>query len=142
MPRCSPVPVTSPLVGEPSRERRGTSLIATMAMLYSLLADNAARLNRERNEWTASRTSRCLFPALQAGLAAGRQNDSRPNLKDIQRQTSSFASSGGVNVAPMDFTGTGEPIDIASTEASLCVVARAINDSGQISTDAGPVCSG
>ena len=39
-------------------------------------------------------------------------------------------------------TGTGEPIDIASTEASMCVVARAINDSGQISTDAGPVCSG
>jgi hypothetical protein len=40
------------------------------------------------------------------------------------------------------FTGTGEPIDIASTEATMCVVARAVNDSGQLSTDAGPVCSG
>ena len=33
-------------------------------------------------------------------LLAARQNDSRPNLKDIQRQTSSFASSGGVNIEP------------------------------------------
>ena len=39
------------------------------------------------------------------------------------------------------FSGTGEPIDIASSEASMCVVARSINDSGQVSTDAGPVCS-
>ena len=37
------------------------------------------------------------YPDPQALLAA-RQNDSRPNLKDIQRQTSSFASSGGVNI--------------------------------------------
>jgi hypothetical protein len=40
------------------------------------------------------------------------------------------------------YTGTGEPIEIASTEATMCVVARSVNDSGQISTDAGPVCSG
>ena len=51
------------------------------------------------------------YPDAQALLAA-RPNDSRPNLKDIQRQTSSFASSGGVNIAPMDFTGNGEPMRI------------------------------
>jgi len=42
-------------------------------------------------------------------LLAGRQNESLPNLKDMQRQTSSFASSGGINISPMDFTGNGEP---------------------------------
>ena len=42
-------------------------------------------------------------------LLAARQNDSRPNLKDIQRQTNSFVSSGGINIEPMDFTGNGEP---------------------------------
>ena len=45
-------------------------------------------------------------------LLAAKQNDSLPNLKDIQRQTKSFASSGGVNVGPMDFTGSGEPVRI------------------------------
>jgi putative ABC transport system permease protein len=42
-------------------------------------------------------------------LLATRQNESLPNLKDMQRQTHSFASSGGVNISPMDFTGNGEP---------------------------------
>jgi putative ABC transport system permease protein len=45
-------------------------------------------------------------------LLAGRQNDSLPNLEDIQRQTNSFVSSGGVNIAPMDFTGNGEPVRV------------------------------
>jgi len=45
-------------------------------------------------------------------LLAARQNESRPNLKDMQRLTSSFASSGGVNITPMDFTGKGEPVRI------------------------------
>ena len=45
-------------------------------------------------------------------LLAARQNDSLPNLKDIQRQTHSFASSGGVNIAPGDFTGNGEPVRV------------------------------
>ena len=60
------------------------------------------------------------YPDPEALLAA-RPNDSRPNLKDIQRQTSSFVSSGGVNVAPMDFTGTGEPIRVhaAHVDAGL-----------------------
>jgi len=42
-------------------------------------------------------------------LLAARPNDSLPNLEDMQRQTNSFSSSGGVNIAPMDFTGNGEP---------------------------------
>jgi putative ABC transport system permease protein len=45
-------------------------------------------------------------------LLAGRQNESLANLKDMQRQTHSFATSGGVNVAPMDFTGNGEPVRV------------------------------
>jgi len=51
------------------------------------------------------------YPNSQELLAAG-QNDSRPNLKDIQRQTNSFASSGGVNIEPMDFTSSGEPVRV------------------------------
>ena len=45
-------------------------------------------------------------------LMAARKNDSRPDLVDIQRQTNSFASSGGVNINPMDFTGEGEPVRV------------------------------
>ena len=45
-------------------------------------------------------------------LLAARQNDSLPNLEDIQRQTNSFASSGGINIEPMDFTGNGEPVRV------------------------------
>ena len=45
-------------------------------------------------------------------LLAARQNDSLPNLEDIQRHTNSFAGSGGVNISPMDFTGTGEPVRV------------------------------
>ena len=45
-------------------------------------------------------------------LLAARENDSLPNLEDIQRQTNSFASSGGVNISPMDFTGNGEPVRV------------------------------
>jgi putative ABC transport system permease protein len=49
------------------------------------------------------------YPNSQELLAA-RQNESLANLKDMQRQTHSFASSGGVNITPMDFTGNGEPV--------------------------------
>ena len=54
-------------------------------------------------------------------LLAARQNDSLPNLKDIQRQTNSFATSGGVNIAPVDFTDDGEPVRVhaASIDAGL-----------------------
>lgn len=39
-------------------------------------------------------------------------------------------------------SGTGQPITVESTATTMCVVARSVNDSGQISSDAGPVCSG
>ncbi len=39
------------------------------------------------------------------------------------------------------FEGTGEPIEVEAEATSLCVVARSLNDSGQVSNDAGPVCS-
>jgi len=45
-------------------------------------------------------------------LLAARQNEALPNLKDMQRQTNSFASSGGINISPMDFTGNGEPVRV------------------------------
>ena len=45
-------------------------------------------------------------------LLAARPNDSLANLEDIQRQTNSFVSSGGVNIEPMDFTGNGEPMRV------------------------------
>jgi putative ABC transport system permease protein len=45
-------------------------------------------------------------------LLATRQNESPPNLYDMQRWTSSFSSSGGVNIEPMDFTGKGEPVRV------------------------------
>jgi putative ABC transport system permease protein len=51
------------------------------------------------------------YPNSQELLAA-RQNESLPNLKDMQRQTNSFASSGGINISPMDFTGVGEPVRV------------------------------
>jgi putative ABC transport system permease protein len=54
-------------------------------------------------------------------LLAARGNDSLPNLEDIQRQTHSFVSSGGINIEPMDFTGTGEPVRVhgAHVDAGL-----------------------
>ena len=45
-------------------------------------------------------------------LLATRQNESLPNLEDLQRQTKSFASSGGINIEPMDFSGAGEPVRV------------------------------
>ena len=56
-------------------------------------------------------------------LLAARKNDSLPNLEDIQRQTKSFASSGGINIEPMDFTGKGEPVRVhgAYVDAGLFV---------------------
>jgi len=38
-------------------------------------------------------------------------------------------------------SGTGAPIEVTTADATLCVVARSVNDSGQISADAGPICS-
>jgi putative ABC transport system permease protein len=59
-------------------------------------------------------------------LLAGRPNDSLPNLEDIQRQTHSFASSGGINISPLDFTGNGEPVRVhaAYVDAGLFATLR------------------
>ena len=51
------------------------------------------------------------YPNSQELLAA-RQNESLANLKDMQRQTQAFASSGGINITPLDFTGNGEPVRV------------------------------
>lgn len=45
-------------------------------------------------------------------LLADRRNDSRLDLQDLQQQTTSFASSGGVNIESMDFLGAGEPLRV------------------------------
>jgi hypothetical protein len=45
-------------------------------------------------------------------LLAARQNDALANLKDVQRWTHSFASSGAINITPMDFTSNGEPVRV------------------------------
>jgi len=54
-------------------------------------------------------------------LLAARNNDSLANLEDIQHQTNSFASSGGINIEPMDFTGNGNPMRVhaAHVDAGL-----------------------
>ena len=51
-----------------------------------------------------------------AELITARQNDSLPDLKDIQRMTTSFAASGGVTLDTMDFTGKGEPVRLHAAE--------------------------
>ncbi len=57
------------------------------------------------------------------------------NATEVEVEVVSGASTGDV------LSGTGAPITVASTEATLCVVARSVNDSGQVSDDAGPICS-
>ena len=57
------------------------------------------------------------------------------NATEVEVEVVSGAASGDV------FSGTGAPIEVPSTEATLCVVARSVNDSGQLSADAGPICS-
>ena len=66
-------------------------------------------------------------------LLAARQNDSLPNLEDIQRQTKSFASSGGINIEPMDFTRNGEPVRVHGA----CVDAGLFTTLG-VTADVGP----
>ncbi|MGC1106635.1 MAG: ABC transporter permease [Candidatus Acidiferrales bacterium] len=45
-------------------------------------------------------------------LIAMRPNDSLANLIEIQRQNHSFSQGGAINVATMDLTGAGEPVQI------------------------------
>jgi putative ABC transport system permease protein len=111
------------------REARGVSLIETLvqdlhytartllhAPAFTACAVLTLALGIGANTAIFSVVNRVLlnplpYPNPQELLAA-RQNESLPNLKDMQRQTHSFATSGGVNISPMDFTGNGEPVRV------------------------------
>jgi putative ABC transport system permease protein len=45
-------------------------------------------------------------------LVVMKENDSLPNVMDIQRQVRAFSQGGGINVEPMDYTGATEPVQV------------------------------
>src|SRR6267154_974481 len=45
-------------------------------------------------------------------LVVIKENDSPPNVMDIQRQVRAFSQGGGINVEPMDYTGGTEPVQV------------------------------
>jgi putative ABC transport system permease protein len=45
-------------------------------------------------------------------LVVIKENDSLPNVMDIQRQVRAFSQGGGINVEPMDYTGGTEPVQV------------------------------
>src|SRR5260370_12882021 len=45
-------------------------------------------------------------------LVVMKENDSLPNVMDIQRQVRAFSQGGGINVEPMDYTGGSEPVQV------------------------------
>ena len=45
-------------------------------------------------------------------LVVIKENDSLPNVMDIQRQVRAFSQGGGINVEPMDYTGGSEPVQL------------------------------
>src|SRR6476660_2971847 len=45
-------------------------------------------------------------------LVVIKENDSPPNVMDIQRQTRAFSQGGGINVEPVDYTGGTEPVQV------------------------------
>ena len=45
-------------------------------------------------------------------LVVIKENDSLPNVMDIQRQARAFSQGGGINVEPMDYTGGTEPVQV------------------------------
>jgi putative ABC transport system permease protein len=46
------------------------------------------------------------------GIVVMKQNDSLPNLVDIQRQTHAFSQCGGININNMDYTSGTEPMQV------------------------------
>jgi len=45
-------------------------------------------------------------------LIVMKQNDSLPNVTDIQKQAQAFSQGGGINVMPMEYTGGTEPVQV------------------------------
>jgi predicted permease len=45
-------------------------------------------------------------------LVVIKENDSLPNVMDIQRQTRAFSQGGGINVEKMDYIGATEPVQV------------------------------
>jgi predicted permease len=45
-------------------------------------------------------------------LVVIKENDSPPNVMDIQREVRAFSQGGGINVEPMDYTGGTEPVQV------------------------------
>ena len=45
-------------------------------------------------------------------LVVIKENDSPPNVMEIQRQVRAFSQGGGINVEPMDYTGGTEPVQV------------------------------
>jgi predicted permease len=45
-------------------------------------------------------------------LVVIKENDSLPNVVDIQRQVRAFSQGGGINVEPMDYAGATEPVQV------------------------------
>jgi hypothetical protein len=45
-------------------------------------------------------------------LVVMKQNDSLPNVMDIQKRVRAFSQGGGINVEPMDYIGSTEPLQV------------------------------
>ncbi len=45
-------------------------------------------------------------------LVVMKENDSLPNVTDIQKQAQAFSQGGGINVMPMEYTGGTEPVQV------------------------------